>query len=152
MQALEELEHIDDECDKYGIQFVKIDDPHAAVEYGLDSLPTVVYFEKGIPNMYDGNLEEEDSFLEWLVEQLEKDEIEDVTDEMLDKLIDEGKTLAVLFCMSPRTKSVSQVMLLIIIIRFEFVAQTTRTIRSRSESSTNWKISTTNAISWVLCL
>ncbi|XP_060526342.1 uncharacterized protein LOC132701986 isoform X2 [Cylas formicarius] len=97
MSALEELEHIDDDCDKYGIQFVKIDDPNAAEEYGLDSLPSVVYFEKGIPNVYDGNLEEEDEFLEWLVEQLEKDEIEDVTDEMLDKLIAEGKNLAVLF-------------------------------------------------------
>ncbi|KAL1490518.1 hypothetical protein ABEB36_013197 [Hypothenemus hampei] len=97
MQALEELEHIDDDCDKYGIQFVKIDDPAAANEYGLDSLPAVVYFEKGIPNVYDGDLEEEDEFLQWLVDQLEKDEIEDVTDEMLDKLIAEGKTLAVLF-------------------------------------------------------
>lgn len=53
---------------------------------------------KGIPNVYDGDLEEEEDFLQWLVEQLEKDEIEDVTDEMLDKLIAEGKTLAVLFC------------------------------------------------------
>ncbi|XP_066141840.1 uncharacterized protein hlk isoform X1 [Euwallacea fornicatus] len=97
MQALDELEHIDDDCDKYGIQFVKIDDPVAAEEYGLDSLPCVVYFEKGIPNIYDGDLEEEDEFLQWIVEQLEKDEIEDVTDEMLDKLIGEGKTLAVLF-------------------------------------------------------
>jgi hypothetical protein len=98
MSALEELEHIDDDCDKYGIQFVKIDDIAAAEEYGLDTLPAVVYFEKGIPNVYDGELEEEDEFLEWLVQQLEKDEIEDVTDEMLDKLINEGKNLAVLFC------------------------------------------------------
>ncbi|XP_044259666.1 uncharacterized protein LOC123008112 isoform X2 [Tribolium madens] len=97
MSALEELEHIDDDCDKYGIQFVKIDDGAAADEYGLDSLPAVVYFEKGIPNVYDGSLEEEEEFLEWLVQQLEKDEIEDVTDEMLDKLINEGKNLAVLF-------------------------------------------------------
>lgn len=37
MQALEELEHIDDDCDKYGIQFVKIDDPAAADEYGTFS-------------------------------------------------------------------------------------------------------------------
>lgn len=98
MQALEELEHIDDDCDKYGIQFVKIDDPSAASEYGLDSLPSIVYFEKGLPNVYDGNLEAEEDILEWLVEQLEKDEIEDVTDEMLDKLIKESKNLAVLFC------------------------------------------------------
>lgn len=98
MQALQELEHIDDDCDKYGIQFVKIDDPEAVDEYGLDSLPSLVYFEKGIPNIYDGDLEEEHDILDWLVEQLEKDEIEDVTDEMLDKLIAEGKTIAVLFC------------------------------------------------------
>lgn len=32
------------------------------------------------------------------MDQLEKDEIEDVTDEMLDRLIKEGKTMAVLFC------------------------------------------------------
>ncbi|XP_030752656.1 uncharacterized protein LOC115879799 isoform X6 [Sitophilus oryzae] len=97
LQILDELENIDDDCDKYGIQFVKIDDPAAADEYGLDSLPSVVYFEKGIPNVYDGDLEEEEELLNWLVEQLEKDEIEDVTDEMLDKLIAESKFLAVLF-------------------------------------------------------
>lgn len=45
-----------------------------------------------------GDFENEDEILEWLVDQLEKDEIEDVTDEMLDRLIKEGKTLAVLFC------------------------------------------------------
>lgn len=45
-----------------------------------------------------GDLENEDEILEWLVDQLEKDEIEDVTDEMLDRLIKDGKTVAVLFC------------------------------------------------------
>lgn len=97
MQVLQELEHIDDDCDKYGIQFVKIDDASAVDDYGLDSLPSLVYFEKGIPNVYDGDLEQEEDILEWLVEQLEKDEIEDVTDEMLDKLIAKEKKLAVLF-------------------------------------------------------
>lgn len=48
--------------------------------------------------MFAGDLENEDEILEWLVDQLEKDEIEDVTDEMLDRLIKEGKTMAVLFC------------------------------------------------------
>lgn len=43
-------------------------------------------------------MENEDEILEWLLSQLEKDEIEDVTDEMLDRLIKDGKTLAVLFC------------------------------------------------------
>lgn len=45
-----------------------------------------------------GDIENEDEILEWLLSQLEKDEIEDVTDEMLDRLVKDGKTLAVLFC------------------------------------------------------
>lgn len=48
--------------------------------------------------MIAGDIENEDEILEWLLSQLEKDEIEDVTDEMLDRLIKDGKTLAVLFC------------------------------------------------------
>lgn len=48
--------------------------------------------------MIIGDIENEDEILEWLLSQLEKDEIEDVTDEMLDRLIKDGKTLAVLFC------------------------------------------------------
>ncbi|XP_018309279.1 uncharacterized protein hlk isoform X5 [Mycetomoellerius zeteki] len=97
MQVLNELEKIDDDCDKHGIQFVKIDDEKAAEEFGIDDLPAIVYFEKQIPNVYDGDVEDEDEILEWLLSQLEKDEIEDVTDEMLDRLIKDGKTIAVLF-------------------------------------------------------
>ncbi|XP_048512844.1 uncharacterized protein LOC105690380 isoform X2 [Athalia rosae] len=97
MQVLTELEKIDDDCDKHGIQFVKIDDDKAAKEFGIDSVPAIVYFEKELPNVYDGDVENEDEILEWLLAQLEKDEIEDVTDEMLDRLVKEGKTLAVLF-------------------------------------------------------
>jgi len=54
MQVLNELEKIDDDCDKHGIQFVKIDDEKAAEEFGIDDLPAIVYFEKQIPNIYDG--------------------------------------------------------------------------------------------------
>ncbi|XP_035438415.2 uncharacterized protein LOC118268177 isoform X3 [Spodoptera frugiperda] len=97
MTVLGELEKIDDDCDRHGIQFVKIDDVKAAKDFGIDDLPSIVYFEKQIPNVYDGDLENEEEILEWLVDQLEKDEIEDVTDEMLDRLIKDGKTVAVLF-------------------------------------------------------
>lgn len=38
MTVLEELEQIDDDCDKHGIQFVKIDDAKTADEYGIDSV------------------------------------------------------------------------------------------------------------------
>ncbi|XP_043663114.1 uncharacterized protein LOC122626801 isoform X2 [Drosophila teissieri] len=97
MTVLEELEQIDDDCDKHGIQFVKIDDTKAAADYGIDSIPAIVYFEKEIPNVYDGDLMDEEQILKWLLGQLERDEIEDVTDEMLDTMIKEGRVIAVLF-------------------------------------------------------
>lgn len=98
MTVLEELEKIDDDCDKHGIQFVKIDDKRASKDFGIEDIPAIVYFEKQVPNVYNGDLMNEDEILQWLLSQLEKDEIEDVTDEMLDRLVKEGKTLAVLFC------------------------------------------------------
>jgi hypothetical protein len=51
---LNELEKIDDECDRYGIKFVKIDDDTAAKEFGIDDTPALVYFENEVPNLYDG--------------------------------------------------------------------------------------------------
>lgn len=61
-------------------------------------IPAIVYFEKEIPNVYDGDLMDEEQILKWLLGQLERDEIEDVTDEMLDTMIKEGRVIAVLFC------------------------------------------------------
>lgn len=65
----------------------------------MNSVPAVVYFEKQIPNIYDGDIENEDALLQWLIDQLQKDEIEDITNEMMDRLIKEGKNIAVFFCM-----------------------------------------------------
>lgn len=98
MTVLEELEKIDDDCDKNGIQFVKIDDERASQSYGIDSVPAIVFFEKQVPNIYSGDLLNEEEILHWLVSQLERDEIEDVSDEILDQMIKDGNTLAVLFC------------------------------------------------------
>lgn len=53
-KVLSELENIDDECDENGIVFVKIDNTEEAAEYGIEQLPTLVYFENEIPSIYDG--------------------------------------------------------------------------------------------------
>lgn len=58
----------------------------------------LVYFENGIPSMYHGDLTKEDQVLAWLIEQLESDEIEEVTNEMLNMLVQNNQQLAVLFC------------------------------------------------------
>lgn len=93
-----ELENIDDECDQNDIAFVKIDDDKEAKEYGIEVIPTMVFFEKGIPHIYEGDLMKEEELLGWLLHQKRHSEIPEVTDEMMDKLIDTAQYLAVIFC------------------------------------------------------
>lgn len=54
---LEELENIDDDCDKHGITFVKTRDFSVADGYGVHEYPALVYFEGGIPNVFEGEQE-----------------------------------------------------------------------------------------------
>ncbi len=44
----------DDDCDKYGIQMVKLQDPQLAKRYGIKTFPALVYFRNGNPLTYDG--------------------------------------------------------------------------------------------------
>lgn len=52
--VLAELETIDDETDEVGIQFVKTNDVEVAEDLGISHLPALVYFEGGVPSIYDG--------------------------------------------------------------------------------------------------
>ena len=52
--VLAELETIDDETDEIGIQFVKTNDVDVAEDLGISHLPALVYFEGGVPSIYDG--------------------------------------------------------------------------------------------------
>ncbi|XP_017305329.1 uncharacterized protein LOC103525042 [Diaphorina citri] len=104
-KVLNELENIDDECDTLGIVFVKIDNADEAKEYGIEKIPALMYFEKGIPTLYTGNLEEEEKVLKWLENQQKTDEIEDITDEMLDMIIEKMHHVAVLFYDKDQKKS-----------------------------------------------
>lgn len=97
-KILAELENIDDECDQNDIAFVKIDDDKEAKEWGIDEIPSIVLFERGIPHIYEGDLMKEDELLGWLVHQKRYSEIPEVTDEMKDKLVENTEHLAVIFC------------------------------------------------------
>lgn len=73
---LEELETIDDDTDKEGIQFVKSKDAKLAAEIGIFSFPALVYYETGVPIMYNGKLylelwQEFDCFIKSLIKILE---------------------------------------------------------------------------------
>ena len=44
----------DDECDGFGIQMVKLQDPVLAKRYGIKTFPSLVYFRNGNPLTFDG--------------------------------------------------------------------------------------------------
>jgi hypothetical protein len=52
--VIEELENIDDDCDRHGITFVKTQDYTIAEHYGIAEYPVLVYFESNIPNVFAG--------------------------------------------------------------------------------------------------
>ena len=93
------LETIDDDLDGRGFKLVKISDPNQADEYGLENLPQIVYFENGIPTLFKEPFDDADDILRWFLEQLQGDEIEDVNEEMLRKILkgEQGGT-GVIFC------------------------------------------------------
>ncbi|GFY48898.1 protein disulfide-isomerase [Trichonephila inaurata madagascariensis] len=95
--VIHELEKIDDEADQQGIVFLKTSDIAAAEKFGIEYLPALVFFYDGMPNIYPGDIKDEDEVLEWLITQLTKDEIEDVTEKMLLYLVDSSPNLAALF-------------------------------------------------------
>ena len=94
---LAELENIDGECSKFDIDFVKVENNEEAADYGVEILPALMYFENRIPSLYDGDLMQEEKVLEWLILQKTSDTIEQVTDKILDKLIEEEDYIAVFF-------------------------------------------------------
>ncbi len=97
LKVLDELETIDDECAGYEISFVKVSDADMARRFGIRDPPGLIYFENRIPSVYDGDLNDEDKLLDWLVEQKTTDTIEEVTDEILAKLAEDEEYLAVFF-------------------------------------------------------
>lgn len=102
---LDELENIDDDCDRHGITFVKTQDYTIAELYGISEYPVLVYFEGNVPNVYEGSLKEEEEVLQWLIQQKTEDRIELITRVMLETMVEETQYLAVYFCKSPTPTS-----------------------------------------------
>ena len=94
---LSRLENIDDDCKNNDIIVVKVGDEKEVAKLGMDDSPNLVYYENGIPNLYDGSLGDESIVLEWLVIQRNSASIEDVTDELLRSIVEEHEFVAVYF-------------------------------------------------------
>ena len=91
------LESLDGELDSKDIEFVKTSDENIEVEYALDKLPTLVYFENLIPIEYDGNLNDADEIRSWVLEELENTAIRTVDEDTLEMLIDKSDDIVAIF-------------------------------------------------------
>lgn len=76
---------------------MRLDNDAEAKEFGIDHLPTLIYFENKIPALYEGDLMNEEEVLQWLLEQKNTATIEEVTDEILEDLIEEHEYVVVYF-------------------------------------------------------
>lgn len=82
---------------------VKIQDPQLAKRYSIKTFPALVYFRNGNPLLFEGDMQNEQSVLEWLIDDDNRelaDEIEEVNERMLERLLDESSLLVVFFCKS----------------------------------------------------
>merc|ERR1711936_929766 len=99
--VLEGLEKVADYCDKLDIALVKINDLELVTEYNLGELPALVYYRHTIPILYEGPLEAEDDLLEWLIQNRNSGDEEDVIEEVefttLQAMVSAVENIAVLF-------------------------------------------------------
>ena len=75
---------------------MKISDGGAGEEFGLPEVPALVYFENGVPELFSGDLRNDNQVIKWMLEELKQEEIKAVTVAMLDRLVDRNHNLAVL--------------------------------------------------------
>ena len=96
-----ELENIDDDAEKDGIDFVKTSDEALARHYGAKSTPALIYFRHEEPIIYHGDLMNEEQVLKWLLANKGsddgKDVIEDVNRATLIRLIENQEFVTVFF-------------------------------------------------------
>ena len=100
MQVLADLETVDDDCKENDINVVKTSDPKLWESLGIEDSPVLVYYENDVPFVYPHQgsaLADEQAVLKWLINQRNTAAIEEVTNAMLDDIIDDHDYVAVLF-------------------------------------------------------
>ena len=100
MDVLQGLENIDDDAERQDIYLVKTTDSEFAEKMGIEpeELPSLIFFNEGMPNLFDGDISAEEEVLDWLLEQKSESHIDLVTKPMLEEMIEEIQYLAVFFC------------------------------------------------------
>ena len=99
LDVLQGLENIDDDAERHDIHLVKTTDLEFAEKMGIEQeeIPSLIFFNDGMPNLYDGDIGAEEEVLDWLIEQKVESHIDLVTRPMLEEMIEDIQYLAVMF-------------------------------------------------------
>ena len=111
--ASNKLETIADDCAENDIAIVKIDDKEEAGQYGLDKIPSLMFFNQQVsgspasnylkvfsfqvPSIFSGDLMDTDDVFDWITKNVESSVVEEVTDEILEDLIKDHEYVGVFF-------------------------------------------------------
>ena len=100
LDVLQGLENIDDDAERQDVHLVKTTDSEFAEKMGIeaDEIPSIIYFNEQMPNLFDGDISAEEEVLDWLIEQNVESHIDLVTKPMLEEMIEEIQYLVVFFC------------------------------------------------------
>ena len=100
LDVLQGLENIDDDAERQDVHLVKTTDIDFAEKMGIeaDEIPSIIYFNEQMPNLFDGDISAEEEVLDWLIEQNVESHIDLVTKPMLEEMIEEIQYLVVFFC------------------------------------------------------
>ena len=72
------MDDLDKALDGKDIKMVSMDEKLIEKEYGLHGSPLLVHFNGNIPRVFDGELAEEEEFTNFVMESLEKSDIEEI--------------------------------------------------------------------------
>ena len=101
LDIIDSYESINDECKQNDIRLVKTSDDDLRKETGIpDDSPILIYYENDVPFLYNVHPldpDETEDTLNVLIEQRNTAAIEEVTDAMLEDIIDDNEYVAVLF-------------------------------------------------------
>ena len=87
-------------------------DKTVAAKYNIDEFPTLMFFKNQIPSVYDEDLEKPDEILTWLTDLMAGADIEQITNDILDKFIATKSYLAVVFFKEDEKKSTEALLVL----------------------------------------
>ena len=54
------------------MHLVKISDDGAGEEYGIEDLPCLVYFENGVPEIFEGDIRNDNQIIKWMLDELKQ--------------------------------------------------------------------------------